>query len=256
MQKNPQFVFIVGCPHSGTTILHRLFSLHRSVLGVPGESGLFLSKPTEAKISGTLSHWRSLANEEQKTHVVEKTPWHGLKINIIAEAVADAKFVFILRNPVDTYGSLKHRGATNRIPDSCEGRIGIIAEFLGAALQAQAYLMTLENLTQNPAVELANALGASGIPCTASEAADIVSSQTAAAATAAASSQPADRKDGAAHRELRAWQVNQPIFADTRNRQNVMPTETQQVMADLSPLVRELSKKLDLAGWTNDFPLR
>jgi hypothetical protein len=257
MPEQPQLIFIVGCPHSGTSILHRLFSLHKDTLGIPGESGLFLNNPSNERIQSTLSNWRAQAMDEAKQYIVEKTPWHGLKIDQISGMVPGARFIFIIRNPIDTYGSLKQRGATNRIKDSCMGRIEIISQFFKAAIQANAPLITLEELTNNPTEKLLQCLNAVHIVSTKPDVEAILASQAATVGpkgTRIRENEPSDRTDGASHRELRAWQVSQPIFNNTRNRHDVEPAEAEQITAELHPLVSQLSHQLQLTAWGEDFP--
>jgi hypothetical protein len=258
MAKQLQFIFIAGCPHSGTSILHRLFSLHKDTLGIPGESGLFLNNPSHERIQTTLSSWRTQAIDEGKRYIVEKTPWHGLKTGQISAILPDARFLLIIRNPIDTYGSLKQRGATTRIKDSRESRIEIISKFFKAAAETKAPLVTLEDLTNNPVDELLRCLNAVNILTTKADAEAILAAQSQSALGAKDSSmqrtEPSDRTDGASHRELRAWQIRQPIFNNTRNRNNVEPAEVEQITAVLHPLVSQLSHQLNLAAWGHDFP--
>jgi hypothetical protein len=255
MNEFSHFVFIVGCPHSGTTIIHRLYSIHPEVFGIPGESGLFLNNPTQDKIKKTFELWQRQAVETGKQFVVEKTPWHGLKMQQILEIDPSIRFLFIVRNPIDTYGSLKQRGATARIPDSFEGRIKVIKRFFDAAIETQVPLVMLEDFIQSPSTVLAQSMNAVHLPCGAHDAEEILSMHASAKAiTPETSSEDRfDRQDGPGHRELRAWQVSQPIFKDTRNRTNLNDQEINQVMTELSPLVANLSRRVDLTSWSNDF---
>lgn len=101
--------FVVGCGHSGTTLVAaKLGRLEACFL--PGwetsfflpDQGLYWSKAA----FGTLL---KIARHSGKQLVLEKTPKHVHCINRIRRLLPQAKFLVVTRNPIDTCSSLYRR---------------------------------------------------------------------------------------------------------------------------------------------------
>lgn len=108
-------VFIVGCGHSGTTLLYRTIGNLPTVLCRGYETELFLTglKPkTDETIKNTVLTWDKECLSRGFKLWVEKTPKHITKIATIKSLVPGAKFVFIYRNGRDVFRSLVARGYT------------------------------------------------------------------------------------------------------------------------------------------------
>jgi hypothetical protein len=104
------FLFIVGCGHSGTSVLNKIIGVHPNVFPVGGESELFLNFNGDAReISNQISNWVEQARINEASMVLEKTPLHIHKIQLIRKFLPNARFVFITRNPLDCIASLHKR---------------------------------------------------------------------------------------------------------------------------------------------------
>ena len=107
---SPNFLFIVGCGHSGTSILNKIIGTHQNVYPVGGESELFLSNIVEATdISDQINNWVEQALLNEAKTILEKTPRHIHKVNLIRKFIPNARFIYITRNPLDCIASLHKR---------------------------------------------------------------------------------------------------------------------------------------------------
>jgi hypothetical protein len=248
---NCNFLFVLGCPHSGTTILHRLIGLHPNIYPIAGESALFCRPGRSKQIGDTLASWSQQARKEGKHWIVEKTPWHSLQIPTIRSEVSDPSFVAILRHPFDVYGSLKKRGETNRITDTLEGRTEVIKQFFEVFVaEADTIpLILLEDFVHDPGHGLGVIFDRLGVASDASVSKLILAKQQEVTDKETAGTVPKGRLDGEEHRALRKWQVRQPIFSNTENRENVNEDERLFILKTLEATLDTLSTKVDLSSW-------
>ena len=80
-------VFIVGCGHSGTSILLRVIGAHSGFLEIEDESNLFY-KSNREKLSA-IQDWVKILEKENKRRTVEKTPSHVYCIEEIFRTFED-----------------------------------------------------------------------------------------------------------------------------------------------------------------------
>ena len=103
-------VFVVGCGHSGTTLMAAKLGRHNSILSIGKESNLFLPYKNSLYMSSRiLAEWQDFALSEQKHCVLEKTPKHLYCVDRISKVVPDHKMVVMIRNPLDAIASLYKR---------------------------------------------------------------------------------------------------------------------------------------------------
>lgn len=100
-------LFIIGCGHSGTTILNKIISNHKNVHGINYETSLFFKNNTE--IIKILNDFDSERIKFNKKYVCEKTPSHVYKINQMYEYTINPKIIAITRDGRDVIASLKKR---------------------------------------------------------------------------------------------------------------------------------------------------
>lgn len=131
------FVFVIGPPRSGTTLMHRVLMNHSCLTGFEEETAIFSLRSVEdtqrfshfvsdAQHSEALFGAVSLAefclrlheivlNRPKGGRFVEKTPQHAKWLHYIAARFPAAQFVFCVRDPRDTYCSALASGV---IPQS------------------------------------------------------------------------------------------------------------------------------------------
>ena len=101
-------VFIIGCGHTGTSILLSILGNHSKVYTVPNESYLFFENIKN--IQKTLCLWIYQSKSSKKEVILEKTPSHVHCIESIRKIFPRSKFIFIIRDCRDTVLSLVKRG--------------------------------------------------------------------------------------------------------------------------------------------------
>ena len=101
-------IFIIGCGHSGTSIMQRIVGAHSKIFPVIGESGCAISKCESV-------FRKAVRNFEKQTAIArclrwsEKTPKHLHSIEFISSVMPSAKFVAMIRDARDVCNSIKKR---------------------------------------------------------------------------------------------------------------------------------------------------
>ncbi|WP_136255278.1 O-linked N-acetylglucosamine transferase family protein [Onishia niordana] len=102
-------IFVIGCGHSGTTLMASILGAHPEIHSIPRETYWFLNNPN---VDREYPKEKRLCLQEGKRLVCEKTPRHIYRISEIQEKFPNAKFVAMLRDGRDVVGSLKNRSGS------------------------------------------------------------------------------------------------------------------------------------------------
>jgi len=108
-------IFIVGCGHSGTSILLRIIGNHKNIWPVKKESSFFL-RPDRHAIR-QMSGWDQDCVADNKARWVEKTPPHIFQIPRLIASRPKSQIILITRDGRDVVASLKHRSGYENIQD-------------------------------------------------------------------------------------------------------------------------------------------
>ena len=100
-------ILLLGCGHSGTTVLLRLIGAHSNIYGVPYESRIF--EYENFKLGLTTRIWNREAVARGKHRWAEKTPMHVRLIDRIFARYPDARIVFMVRDGRDVTVSMRKR---------------------------------------------------------------------------------------------------------------------------------------------------
>lgn len=103
----PNPVFIVGCGHSGTSIMLAILGNHPSFYSITYESAIF--QRSEAEIRTIMLQWDRECIEAGKKRWIEKTPPHIFQIGKFLLHRPQSKFIIMLRDGRDVVCSLKSR---------------------------------------------------------------------------------------------------------------------------------------------------
>ena len=100
-------IFVVGCGHSGTSVLLRLLGAHSKIYGVPYESKVFRYPDLKQRLTAKIWNRNTIAHRKHRW--VEKTPVHIRMIDRIFAMYPDARVVFIVRDGRDVAVSIRKR---------------------------------------------------------------------------------------------------------------------------------------------------
>lgn len=100
-------VFIVGCGHSGTTLMLSILSAHSRLYAVPYESSFIEREPAEA--DWFVRRFNRATGRAAKVRWVEKTPHHIHHIGALLDRFGDGRVIVMMRDGRDVACSLRDR---------------------------------------------------------------------------------------------------------------------------------------------------
>jgi hypothetical protein len=100
-------IFIVGCGHSGTSVLLNILDMHPHIHAVPFESRVFLKSSWKIRLAKLF--WNKNTIAAGKLRWAEKTPAHVHAIDRILSFYPDARILLIIRDGRDVAVSLRKR---------------------------------------------------------------------------------------------------------------------------------------------------
>lgn len=101
--------FVVGCGHSGTSLLASRLGNHEAILFIGRESRIFMPEQNPKIGKVIFQEWAFLAKQLGKQYILEKTPKHIHSFDYIKKLIPHAKFLLMTRNPFDNCASLYKR---------------------------------------------------------------------------------------------------------------------------------------------------
>jgi len=148
IKKNIGSVFVIGCGHSGTTLVNARIGQHSSVYAIGRESTIF-AQPSSLRCSKAIyNEWIYNALSLKKSIVMEKTPKHIHSIQRIKKILPNAKFIIVIRNPLDNCASLYKRFGDLKF--AVERWLIDNKEIPKYANDLSVKIIKYENLTNNP----------------------------------------------------------------------------------------------------------
>ncbi len=104
----PDWIFIAGCGHTGSTLLAKMLAQHRQVYCNYQENGQFLLY-NWFRLSELINAHNKAASDSGKRYVLEKTPRHVWHLDEIRKTMPNAKIILTVREPKATIISLFKR---------------------------------------------------------------------------------------------------------------------------------------------------
>jgi len=214
-------IFIVGCQHSGSSILLRILGEHQHLFPITYESNIFniFYKKLDIRFQGIL--WQKYCERNNKKRWIEKTPDHIFKIDSILEIFPHSKILLMVRDGRDVTCSLKARS-------------GDYNDSLNLWIKANEYALRFCNKPRIKFIKLENLV--SEAEKVLNEICEFIEEKynpnlldyhkvkklyytNLISPNSLDIIKPESSDDGENHLNLRNWQINQPLFKNT-NRWN------------------------------------
>lgn len=231
-------VFIVGCGHSGTSILLRIIGENSEFYTIKEESRIFFE--TDRERLKKINAWLEDIKINNKERIIEKTPDHLYFIDEILQKIKNAKIIYMLRDGRDVACSHKQRTSFE------DG----VARWVKASTAIKPYIdnenvliVKLEELVSSPHKTLEGVMSFIGSKF---EEDMLNYYKTPAFFYDSKIKKPVTARDGKQHVALRNWQINQPLFSTTRRWVNQM-TENEKIY-----FMQEAQKELCYWGYELD----
>ena len=101
--------FVVGCGHSGTTLLAAKLGSSPECLLINRETGVFLPAKGLHCSREIIREWIYITRFLEKRCLIEKTPKHVHFVHRIMRVFPNSRILAVVRNPLDTCASLHKR---------------------------------------------------------------------------------------------------------------------------------------------------
>jgi hypothetical protein len=215
------FIFIMGCGHSGTTILNKIIGNHKNIYGMNYETGLFNKYSSEIIIE-KLKEMDINRKKLNKKWICEKTPTHIYYIDTIYSMFINPKIIIMIRDGRDVVASLNKRYGD--FDKSVERWINDNMEWLKNKNNHMFHIIKYEDMIANPQSEIkkiCDFLGEEYYP----EIIDYNINPI---------SLPNNFFNGlienSKHNMLRKWQINQPLYDGTKRWIHDLTTEQKSIL--------------------------
>lgn len=227
-------VFVVGCGHSGTTLMLAMLDRHSQLAAIPFESSIGERRAPE--VDWFVRRFNRRAEAAGAVRWVEKTPRHVYRIGRVLTRFPDAQFVMMLRDGRDVACSIEARtgdfaaGARRWLDDNAAAE----SWFQHSSVQLVKY----EDLVAQPEAALRGVTQFLGLPFETRllehERGDFrflgrYDDHRRFARQLRGSEGPPASVRGEGHRHHRSWQAAQPIF-DGRQRWRADMSESQKIL--------------------------
>lgn len=211
-------IFILGCGHSGTSVLLKILNMHPHIYAVPFESRAFLKSIWKIRMASFFWGKNTIAAGKQRW--AEKTPAHVHAIGRILDIYPDARILLIIRDGRDVAVSLRKRtgdfaaGVARWVRDNRSGE--------PYWEHPQVFRLTYENLVTHFDSVMPKVCEFLGEPYEASmrdfhqQRLDLFRSKAAV---------PPPSEAGEHHAQHRNWQINQQLFDGSGKWQQGMSAE-------------------------------
>lgn len=200
----PSYGFICGCGHSGTSLLANILASHPEVFIPLRETETFLVP------EATPARWAALQADfaaSGRPHLAEKTPRHLLHLDRIRAAAPGARFVILVRDGRDVAASFIKRYGSAR--PGIERWLADNRVTLAERDAPDVTLLRYEDFLDDPASELERVCRFLGLRYRL----DLLDyHKTPRLWFGVTEVKRSSGRNGLSHRQLRSWQINQPLF--------------------------------------------
>ncbi|HMO18413.1 MAG TPA: sulfotransferase [Oligoflexia bacterium] len=203
-------VFIVGCGHSGTTIMARILAEHSRIKFIPYETEIFFKVGGE-RIFCYLK-FLLIALLRGHKYVLEKTPSHILHLNSILSEIPKAKVIVLIRDGRDVALSRRDRNGSTvetEIIEWVERNKKSIQFFKHPSVKIVRY----EDFIHDSSNVINDILLFLNLPNE-----YLLNYHKKPVTWGSKDLTRPQRKDGSWHGQYRNWQINQPLYSNSVGR--------------------------------------
>tara|TARA_B110000263_G_C15209352_1_gene464474 strand:- start:142 stop:918 length:777 start_codon:yes stop_codon:yes gene_type:complete len=208
-----KLAIITGCGHTGTTLLARMMGVHSKIYNPPYETNIFLAYNVlkwEKLLKLQFSNAKK--NKRECSILLEKTPRHIWHVDYINRIVPGVKVILMTRNGRDVVASLYER--TGDIDSSILRYKDDSFLTIRQLNNQSSLLIRYEDLIANSSFELTRIMNHIGLEFEESmlnyHETDVNWYNQESV------ERGGPRDEGEEHLKLRNWQVNQPIFSQSK----------------------------------------
>lgn len=231
-----RLIFVVGCGHSGTSLLTIMLGTHSKIFAINKETGAFLRNRSCEAYSKLLRDDGHLDEAERKgaEFVCEKTPSHINHMGRIRDALPDCSILSLVRDPRDVCLSIMKR--TGSLEEGVARWVKENTKLKSRLEHKQdVFLIRYEDLVMSPETILSSVCLSVGLQY---EEAMLLFHQDDREWFGVAERRETSGVGGRRHRMLRNWQIHQPLSNRSRLWERELEREkVQLVEASCGPLM-------------------
>jgi len=202
-------IFIVGCGHSGTSIMLAMLDSHSQLYGIPYESRIFVNSKSKTDTLYQMLLWSQEAKINEKKRWVEKTPYHIYYLHEIFSIAPKAKVIAMLRDGRDVACSIKAR--TGNLDHGIQNWLKSCEVLLNYSDNSRVFVVKLEDLVANPENELRKVTSFLGEKYES----EMLNYHLVERRYYSKEIKKVEDVSGKNHEIYRTWQINQPLMKNT-----------------------------------------
>jgi len=215
-------IFIVGCGHSGTTLLNKLLGHHSHIYNIKDESGIFLRISDKENRTKIYKLWSYICTNNGKIRWVEKTPKHVYHINTIFDDFPNAKVIIITRHGNAVSSSIKKR--TGNFIDGVDRWCKDNIEWYENKNKSKCLIFKYENLIRDTVNIFQTICNYLEIPY------QDLSNTKNNIENIDFNINPDELMTGENHINLRKWQINQSLYDNIEESQNNLTKDDEYIL--------------------------
>lgn len=228
-------IFIVGCGHSGTTIMLRILGNHKDLFSINRETKAF--QGNYPKMS-EVHEWNIETKNKNKLRWVEKTPKHIRNIGRLLKIFPQAKIIVMQRDGRDVTVSIRQRSGNSE--EALKRWVKDNNYSLNYLADSRVIAVKLEEFTDNPEDSLKKICDHLEI----NYSKELLDYNKKKFTYDNNDPEKTDNRSGDDHIKNRVWQVNQPLFKDT-SKWKSLATDDELEMFETNEMFRTVMKSLN-----------
>jgi len=197
-------ILVVGCGHSGTSLVMTMLDQHPEIHAIPRETGFLMGSRLDA--STAVLGFRILSIVKGKRTWAEKTPKHVRRLRTIEKVLPSARIVCMVRDGRDVALSIRNRNGD--FAGGCRRWVEDNQSWLPSRELPNFFVLRYEELVRSPEIELrrlCDFLQLRFVP-------EMLHPESRPRNWYSKSVEKPETAFGANHNSHRNWQINQPLF--------------------------------------------